>query len=110
MTFQELEIHYLPKPPRDSVGIQFMAVPHFDSLWIVVDTVGIYPLPVTIKSVAPKSGRVQIDVRPLYDIEGWPAHKRVFTRGHIQTEGLHEEFEGNENITYTVKYLIECIE
>jgi hypothetical protein len=112
VTFQELEVRDLPVVPSDSIRLHFTANPREADLYVTIDSTGVYPLSVTLRSVAPMRGDIDIRVRGLAPpgIYTWPDHHEGWKRNDPAAEGLHEAKEGNMNIIYTLRYSIECKE
>lgn len=117
VTFTELEVEYHNNRGIDSVGFQFKAKPRFDSLWLIIDTIGIYLLNIKLEPVAPLKDIVLIEMRqfdpPLTvsdKVYNWPVAVKGWGRNKPETIGNKEIRLSNPFVIYKLRYSVECVE
>lgn len=111
VTFKELEIYDYRDAPADSMLLLFVASPHVCSMWISIDTVGVYPLSVDFDYVATKRGNLSIAmvfISPKVAGYYWPDVRASWKRNDPLATGIHVDTAANKYITFVLKYDIEC--
>jgi len=108
VTYDEIEIRYYEDSTPDSVDVQLMAYPRYDTVMVAVQGVGAYEIGVTFTHVTPAlRGEIVLDVRS--HERPWPVFAKGWGREDNFGVGKQECTLSGEGITYTIRYTIACI-